>query len=137
MSYRYKVVKKTDNIHPEKPTAYYLQSKSVSSVEFNDLLEDMVLHVSLTRSEASAALEYLFESVEKFLKMGMCVKIWDYGYIRTTIRSEKCESPEKATSAKVKEVGLNFVFSKKFKNRMNKNATFLKIRPKAQEPKKG
>lgn len=129
MSIKYHVVKKKDNIHPEAKDKYYPQARSKTYVTTKDLLSDMVQHTSLSRMEAATGISYLFEAISKYLKMGITVRLDEFGYVRTTLRCEGSDTPEEVTADKIKSVGLNFVFSRNYIRDFNRSVSFEKDTP--------
>ncbi len=100
---------KVHALNRELLASYYLSAKSVGSISRNELIEDMVRNTSLTKQEASTAVDYLFDPVPGFPDPGFTVKPGDIGYFKVTLRSEGSKTPEEATPDKIKGKYLRFI----------------------------
>jgi|GEM_PF-1344673 Bacterial nucleoid DNA-binding protein len=118
MSILYEVQERESSFAKGRARRYYLIAKSTGRIGRDDLIQYMVKHASLTPSEAASALDYLFESIPHFLKLGKIIDLGNLGNIKVTIRSEGSDSEEEATVRKVKEIYPHFTPSKKLKEAM-------------------
>lgn len=89
-------------------TMFRLLAKSYNRTSRQWLIEDMTQHTSLTYEEASTAIDYLFEAIPRFLRLGMTVQLGRLGYFRYTIKSEGSEDPTDVTVDKIKSIHLRF-----------------------------
>ena len=119
MAVRYCIVPRKNPIKLEAPEKYYLRTKSVGKIDRDYLIKDMLRYVSLTPEEASAAINYLFEAVPRFIKLGFYVKLGTLGSFRATINSEGSETIEEATVDKVKRIHIRFFCGKELKKEIN------------------
>ena len=115
MSVRYCVVPRKNLRDLTAPEKYYLREKSIGLIDKDYLVKDMLRYVSLTKPEAEAAIDYLFEAVPRFLKLGFRVKLGLLGSFRATISSEGVETVEEATPDQVKRVRIRFICGKELK----------------------
>ena len=122
MSVRYCIVPRKNLMNLSAPEKYYLRAKSVGKIDRDYLIKDMLRYVSLTQEEASSAINYLFEAVPRFLKLGFYVKLGTLGSFRATINSEGSETVEEATADKVKRIRIRFVCGKELKEEINKSS---------------
>ena len=122
MSVRYRIVSRKNLRDLTAPEKYYLREKSVGKIDRDYLISDMLRYVSLTEEEASAAINYLFEAVPRFLKLGFYVKLGKLGSFRATISSEGSETVEEATTEKVKRIHIRFICGKELKEDINKSS---------------
>lgn len=88
---------------------YYLCARAYASTSREWLIEDMVRYTSLTAEEATTAIDYLFEAIPRYLRLGMTVQLGKFGYFKYTIKSQGSELPEDATPDKIKSIHLRFV----------------------------
>lgn len=110
-----RIIAKKNPADSSGPEKYYLNAKSINFIGREELIDDMVRHTSLTRQEASTGVDYLFESVPRFLKMGYTVQLGNIGYFKVTLRSEGSETPEEATLGKVNRIRVVFMVGRKLR----------------------
>jgi len=115
MSVRYHVVQRKNPMDLTAPEKYYLRAKSVGKIDRDYLIKDMLRYVSLTQEEASSAINYLFEAIPRFLKLGFRVSLGTLGSFKATLNSEGSETLDEATVDKVKRIRLRFVCGKELK----------------------
>lgn len=129
----YQVQRRTSSFEQERKSRYYLIAKSWDSIGYDELIENMVRHASLTPSEARSALDYLLETIPDMLKLGHTVRLGNLGYLRPIIRSEGSDTPEEATVNKVKDVRVRFIPGKKLREEI-KNISLERF-PKEEKPR--
>jgi len=115
MSVRYRIVSRKNLRDLTAPAKYYLREKSVGQIDRDYLIKDMLRYASLTEEEASAAINYLFEAIPRFLKLGFNVKLGTLGSFRAIISCEGSATIEEATTDKVKRIRLRFICGKDLK----------------------
>ncbi|MDL2257054.1 HU family DNA-binding protein [Bacteroidales bacterium OttesenSCG-928-I14] len=98
---------------------YCLQSKSYGNIDRDTLISDMVRNASLTEQEATTALDYLFDAILRYLRLGNTVQLGRLGYFRYTISSEASDLPEEATPDKIKGLRLRFTPGKDIRKEVN------------------
>lgn len=111
----YNVRKKNNYLAKGQKERYYLIAKSWDRVGYDDLIEHMVRHTSLTREEARSALSYLQQSIPELLKLGCTIDLGGLGYLMTTIQSEDSDTPDEANHHKVRDIRIRFVPDKKLR----------------------
>jgi len=119
MSIRYVVQQRKDPRDPAASHKYYLISKTFAAVDRNFLIKDMVKNTSLTANEAATGIDYLFDSIPKFLSMGFTVQIGSLGYFTIIINSKGSDTLEEATADKIKRKRLVFVAGKEVRKQIN------------------
>jgi len=98
---------------------YYLIQRSIGYIGRKRLIEDMCCHTSLTPQEASTALDYFFESVSKFLKLGFTVGLQGLGHFYTSIKSQGSDTMEEATAKNKLVTKVQFIAGKEFRDDIN------------------
>lgn len=104
------------------PTAepkFYLIARSLPTVGRETFIEDMVRHTSLTKNEAAAAIDYMFESLPRYIALGHTVTLGELGYFRATLKSEGSENMEEALPEKIIRKRVVFTFGQKFRDLIN------------------
>jgi len=122
MSVRYSVVQRKNLMDLTAPEKYYLRAKSVGQIDREYLIGDMLRYTSLTKEEASAAINYLFEAIPRFLKLGFYVRLGKLGSFRATLNSDGSDTFDGATPDKVKRVRIRFVCGKELTEEINKTS---------------
>lgn len=105
----YIVQPRKNPLNKQADPKYYLIAKSWDHVTRDVLLEDMVRNTSLTTNEAAAGMDYLFNSIPRYLRHGLTVQLGPLGYFKTTIQSQGVEDPDDATPETIKGIKLRFV----------------------------
>ena len=116
----YYVIKTRENpIDRTLPAKFYLTVKSLPAVDRKTFIEDMVRNTSLTKNEATTALDYLFESLPRYIALGHTVKLGELGFFKATLKSEGKENIKDATTDLVKRKKIHFVFGKGIREKVN------------------
>ena len=119
MSIHYVVQPRKNLRQPAAAPKYYPVSKSLKPFNRELLIKDMVKNTSLTFQEAAAGIDYLFDSIPKYLSLGFTVQIGKIGYFRIVFKTEGSETPEEATPDKIKRKRLVFVCGKEIRDVVN------------------
>ena len=119
MSIHYVVQPRKNLRQPDEAPKYYPVSKSLKPLGRDFLIKDMVKNTSLTYQEASSGIDYLFDSIPKYLSLGFTVQIGEIGYFRITFKTEGSETLEEVTADKIKRKRLNFVCGKEIRETVN------------------
>ena len=101
------------------PMKYYLIAKSLPAVDRRTFVEDMVRNTSLTKNEATTALDYLFEALPRYIALGHSVKLGELGFFRATIQSTGSDSAEEATPDKETKKRIIFTFGSELRQLIN------------------
>ncbi|MDL2257053.1 hypothetical protein LJC06_02465 [Bacteroidales bacterium OttesenSCG-928-I14] len=109
MSVLYVVQPRMNPQDREAPIKFYLIAKSWDHIDRKTLLKDMVRHTSLTEHEAAAGIDYLFEAIPNYLRLGLTVHLGELGYFKCTIRSKGVDTIDEATPNTIKSINLKFV----------------------------
>ena len=119
MSIHYVIQPRKNLAQPDAAPKYYPISKSLKPIDRDFLIRDMVKNTSLTFQEAATGIDYLFDSIPKYLSLGFTVQIGKIGYFRITFRTEGSETPEEVTADKIKRKRLIFVCGKEIRDIVN------------------
>ena len=76
MSVRYVPIPLGNPMDPSEPKKFYVKAKSVGSIDRDYLIKDMVRNTSLTPMEAATGIDYLFNSIPRFLELGFTVQLF-------------------------------------------------------------
>lgn len=119
MAIHYVIRSKKNPRQPGADPKFYLIARSLPPVSRETFIEDMVRHTSLTKNEAAAAIDYMFEALPRYIALGHTVLLGELGHFRPAIQSEGSEDPEEATTAKITRKRVVFVFGRKFRELIN------------------
>jgi len=119
MSIRYVVKQRKNPKDPAASPKYYLINKTFAPIDRNFLIRDMVKNTSLTANEAATGIDYLFDSIPKYISLGFTVKLGNLGYFTVGIKSEGSDTEEEATPDKIKWKRLVFVAGKEIRKQIN------------------
>ena len=119
MSIRYVAQQRKNPRDPAASSKYYLINKTFANVDRDFLIKDMVKNTSLTANEAATGIDYLFDSIPKFISMGFTVQIGKLGYFTVGIKSEGSDTEEEATPEKIKRKRLIFIVGKEIRDEIN------------------
>ena len=119
MSIYYRIQQRINPQDRNGKKQYYLIQRSLGYIGREQLLEDMCTNTSLTQQEASAALDYFFDAVPKFLKLGFTVGLKGLGHFYTSIKSRGSDTPEEATANKKLVTKVQFIAGKNFRDDIN------------------
>jgi predicted histone-like DNA-binding protein len=111
---KYKLIEKKNPMKPEEKKWYASGIKS-GNVSIKDLSKEIAGRSSLTRGDIENVLSNFLEELPTFLKMGMSVKLGEFGSIRLTLSSEGVEDPKDFTHNKIKGVKVVFMPSTELK----------------------
>lgn len=119
MSIHYVVRAKKNPRDPEAPVMYYPVSKSLKPIDREFLINDMVQNTSLNFQEAATGIDYLFETLPKYLSLGFTVKLGKMGYFRIVFRTDGSLTPEEVTTDKITRRKLVFVCGHEIRKAIN------------------
>ena len=119
MAIRYEVQQRKNPKDPAANSKYYLINKTFAAVDRNFLIQDMVKNTSLTANEAATGIDYLFDSIPKYISLGFTVKLGNLGYFTVGIKSEGSDTEEEATVDKIKWKRLVFIAGKEIRKQVN------------------
>ena len=113
MAINYTVVKRKNPLKRGEEELYYLNAKSLGCMKDEDFVEDMVRNTSLTKKEAETAIEYMAESLFRYLCLGFTIRLGKLGYFKITIKSKGSKNKKDATKDKLLKISINFIPNKK------------------------
>jgi predicted histone-like DNA-binding protein len=101
---KYKVIKKTNPRDPKGPKKQYASPVKAGNLTLKDLAKEIAANSSLSRGDVENVLINFVEQMPVFLKIGMSVKLGDFGTLRLSLKSEGVEEGEKFDASKIKGV---------------------------------
>ena len=120
MAIHYKIRKKANYINREESPKYYMTTASLKFIKRSQLIKHMSHNTSMTKEEARAALDSIYDSLLHFLELGFNVGLGDLGYFSLSLRSHGSLDPQAVTADNLKEIKPQFNPTKKFYKDINK-----------------
>ena len=120
---KYHVIEKSNPRDPKAPRKLYASPVNAGSLTIKDLAKDIAGRSSLTRGDIENVLVNFLEELPTYLKIGMSVKLGEFGTMRLSIRSEGVEQGRKFDTSKIKGAKIIFTPSSELK-RNQEDVTF-------------
>ena len=112
---KYKVIEKTNPRDPKAPKKQYASPVKAGNLTLKDLAKEIAANSSLSRGDVENVLINFVEQMPVFLKIGMSVKLGDFGTLRLSLKSEGVGEGEKFDASKIKGVKTIFTPSTELK----------------------
>jgi predicted histone-like DNA-binding protein len=120
---KYKVIKKSNPLHPEQPKKLYASPVNAGKFTIKDFSKEIAGRSSLTRGDIENVLNNFLDELPTFLKLGLSIQLGEFGTFRLTLASEGATEEAGFTAANIKGVKVVFTPSVALKNEL-KTATF-------------
>jgi len=124
---KYKIVEKGDPRNPDKEKKQYASPVNAGNLTIKDLAKDIAGRSSLTRGDIENVLANFLDELPNYLKIGMSVKLGEFGTMRLSLKSEGVEHDKKFDASKIKGVKIIFTPSSELKKSLD-DITFEEIR---------
>ena len=112
---KYKVIEKGNPRNPDKDKKQYASPINAGQLTVKALAKDISGRSSLTRGDVENVLSNFLDELPNYLKIGMSVKLGDFGTMRLTLKSEGVEKGKKFDASKIKGVKIIFTPSVELK----------------------
>jgi predicted histone-like DNA-binding protein len=112
---KYHVIEKINPTDPSAPKKQYASPVNAGNLTLKDLAKDIAARTSLSRGDIENVLTTFLEAMPTYLKIGMSVKLGDFGTMRLSLKSEGVEQGKKFDASKIKGVKLIFTPSSELK----------------------
>jgi predicted histone-like DNA-binding protein len=111
---KYKVIEKGNprNLDEKKQ---YANPVNAGNLTIKDLAKEIAGRSSLTRGDVENVLISFLEEIPTYLKIGMSVKLGEFGTMRLSLKSEGVEQGKKFEASKIKGVKIIFTPSTELK----------------------
>jgi predicted histone-like DNA-binding protein len=106
---KYKVVKKGNPANPAAPKKQYANAVNAGKLTIKDFAKEIAGRSSLTRGDIENVLNNFIDELPVFLKLGMSVKLGDFGTMRLTTLSEGVDEDKEFTASNIKGVKVVFI----------------------------
>jgi predicted histone-like DNA-binding protein len=105
---KYKVVASTNPQRRGDLPKWYANSVNTDKMTIKDFSKEISDRSSLTRGDIENVISNFLDELPTFLKVGMSVKLGDFGTLRLTLSSEGVDSKEEFTYKNIKNVHIVF-----------------------------
>ena len=112
---KYKIIKKTNPRDAKAPKKQYASPINTGKLTVRDLSKDVAARTTLTKGDIENVLTSCLEVIPTYLKIGMSVKLGDFGTVRLSIKSEGVDENKKYDASKIKGVKIIFTPSTELK----------------------
>jgi predicted histone-like DNA-binding protein len=112
---RYKVVARKNPQRRGDPPRWYANSVNAGKMTIKDFSKEIAGRSSLTRGDIENVISNFLDELPTFLKVGMSVKLGDFGTLRLTLSSEGVDSKDEFTYKNIKNVHIVFTPGKELK----------------------
>ncbi|MDR1983895.1 MAG: HU family DNA-binding protein [Prevotellaceae bacterium] len=106
---KYRVVEKGNPGNPEAPKKKYANPVNAGKFTLKDFAKEIAGRSSLTRGDIENVLNNFIDELPTFLKLGLSVKLGDFGTLRLNLISEGVEADQTFTTANIK--GAKVIFT--------------------------
>jgi len=111
---KYRVVKRS-NPQKKDEVKQYASPVNAGRLKIKDLSKDIAARTTLNRGDIENVLISFVESLPTYLKVGMSVKLGEFGTMRLSLKSEGVEEPKKFDASKIQGVKIIFTPSSELK----------------------
>ncbi|MDR2125676.1 MAG: HU family DNA-binding protein [Prevotellaceae bacterium] len=105
---KYKVLEKGNPGNPDAPKKQYAGAVNAGKFTLKQLAKEIAGRSSLTRGDVENVLNNFIDELPIFLKLGLSVKLGDFGTLRLNIVSEGVDTGKKFTTDNIKGVKVIF-----------------------------
>ncbi|MDR2148558.1 MAG: HU family DNA-binding protein [Tannerella sp.] len=105
---KFKVIERNNPQQPTAPKKQYASPVNAGKFTIKDFAKEIAGRSSLSRGDIENVLSNFVEELPTFLKLGLSVKLGDFGTFRLNLQSEGVEPGQKFTAANIKGVKVIF-----------------------------
>jgi predicted histone-like DNA-binding protein len=112
---KYKVIEKFNPQKPDDPRKWYANPVNSGKITIKELAKEIAGRSSLTRGDIENVLANCIDELPTFLKLGMSVKLGEFGTLRLSIASEGADQKDEFSNNNIKGVRVVFTPSVELK----------------------
>ncbi|MDR2065643.1 MAG: HU family DNA-binding protein [Prevotellaceae bacterium] len=120
---KYRVIEKGNPSNPEAPKKQYASAVNAGKFTVKQFAKEIAGRSSLTRGDIENVLTNFIDELPTFLKLGLSVKLGDFGTLRLNLVSEGVDAGKKFTADSIKGVKVIFTAGSELKESLG-NITF-------------
>ena len=115
---KYRIIEKTNPREPKAPKKQYANPVNAGNLTIKELAKEIAGRSSLTRGDIENVLANFLDELPNYLKIGMSVKLGEFGTMRLNLKSEGVEKGKKFDVSKIKGVKIIFTPSSELKKNL-------------------
>jgi predicted histone-like DNA-binding protein len=112
---KYKLILRKNPQDRDDRGKYYASAVNAGKLSIKDLAKEIAGRSSLTRGDVENVLDNFIDELPTFLKLGLSVKLGNFGTMRLTVASEGANDPEEFKTDLIKGVRVIFTPSTELK----------------------
>ncbi|MDR1679507.1 MAG: HU family DNA-binding protein [Prevotellaceae bacterium] len=112
---KYKLIQKVHPTQPDAPRKHYAIPVNAGKFTLRNLSEEIAARTSLSRGDIENVLTTLVETMPVMLKVGLSIKLGNFGTFRLNLASEGVDNADEFTTANIKGVKIIFTPSAEMK----------------------
>jgi predicted histone-like DNA-binding protein len=116
---KYRIVEKINPQDRTAPKKQYASAVNAGNLTIKDFAKEIAGRSSLTRGDIESVLTNFVEELPTFLKLGLSVKLGDFGTLRLNLASEGVPLGERFDATKIKGVKVIFTPSGELKESLS------------------
>jgi predicted histone-like DNA-binding protein len=124
---KYKIIEKGNPGNPAAPKKWYASPVNAGKFTVKSFAKEIAGRSSLTRGDIENVLNNFLDELPTFLKLGLSVKLGEFGTLRLGLSSEGVEAPDEFNATKIKHVKVIFTPSAELKEGL-KDVTFEEVK---------
>jgi len=124
---KYRVIERVNPAKKEDKRKQYASPVNAGNLTIKDLAKEIAGRSSLTRGDIENVLANFLDELPNYLKIGMSVKLGEFGTMRLNLKSEGVEQGKKFDASKIKGVKIIFTPSSELKKSLD-DITFEEVR---------
>jgi predicted histone-like DNA-binding protein len=124
---KFKVVKKGNPGNPAAPKKKYANAVNAGKFDIKNFAKEIAGRSSLTRGDIENVLNNFIEELPTFLKLGLSVKLGEFGTLRLSTISEGVDEDKEFSASNIKGVKVIFTPGVELKESL-KNITFEELK---------
>jgi predicted histone-like DNA-binding protein len=106
---KYRVIERINPGDRNAPKKQYASPVNTGKLTIKDLAKEIAGRSSLTRGDIENVLSNFLDELPTFLKLGLSVKLGDFGTLRLNLQSEGVEAGTKFDASKI--TGVKVIFT--------------------------
>ncbi|GHT14633.1 DNA-binding protein [Bacteroidia bacterium] len=116
---KYRVIEKTNPQQPQAAKKQYASPVNAGNFTLKDFAKEISGRSSLTRGDIENVLSNFMEELPTFLKLGLSVKLGEFGTLRLSLSSDGVDIGQKFDASHIKGVKVIFTPSTDLKENLN------------------
>ncbi|MDR2817030.1 MAG: HU family DNA-binding protein [Proteiniphilum sp.] len=116
---KYRVIERKNPQNPQERGKYYANAVNAGRFTVKQFAKEIAGRSSLTHGDIENVLTNFLDELPTFLKIGMSIKLGDFGTFRLSLSSEGADSPEQFNAGMIKGAKIIFTPGTELKESLN------------------